>query len=334
MTTVTSPRLAAAVSLLFTTTLAIGAQRPPVAAPYRVSQRHALGGTGQWDFVTVDSVGHRLFIARGDRVMISDPTTGRLLGEIGGLHGAQHVAVVTASGHGFITSGDDGKVVMFDLETLKVLARTPAAADADVIVYDPASHRVFSFNGTAKSATAIDPASGARIGTIPLGGSPEFGVADGMGHIYFNVASRDEVAELDTRSMKVTRHWSIAGCKEPSGLALDAVNRRIFSVCSNRRMAVSDAMAGRVVATLPIGGSPDGVVYDPITGDAFSANGEGTVTVVHEDTPARFHVAQTLPTMPGARTIALDPTTHRVYTVANGSGGKGKAVFTLLVIER
>jgi DNA-binding beta-propeller fold protein YncE len=307
---------------------------------YHIARELPLGSAGNWDFITVDSTGHRLFIARGDRVMVVDPVTGRLLGEIGELRGAQHVALVPRTDRGFITSGGDGKVWMFDLQTLKVLSIATATADADVIVYDPASDRVCSFNGTAKSATVIDPHTGARVASIPLTGSPEFAAVDGRGHLYVNLASRGEVAELDTKSLKITRHWSIAPCKDPSGLALDVAHQRVFSVCSNRTMAISEAAADKLITTLPIGGSPDGVVFDPTTGDALASNGSGTITVVHEDSPSSFRAVQTLATLPGARSIALDPSTHQICTVAMKPGtarsrrGKATGVFTLLIIER
>jgi DNA-binding beta-propeller fold protein YncE len=315
--------------------------RQSAAQSYRVARQLPLGGAGGWDFVTVDTVGHRLFIARDNRVMVVDPSTGHLLGEISGLKGAQHVALAPSQGHGFITSGGDAKVAMFDLKTLKVLGKAPAAADADVIVYDPASNRIFSFNGTAKSVTEIDPASGKAIKTVPLPGLPEFAVADGAGHIFVNLANRGEIAELDSKRMRVTRRWSIAPCKEPTGLALDAAHQRLFSVCANKKMAISDAVAGRLLTTLPIGGGADAAAYDPATGNAFSSNGDGSVTVVHEDGPSAFRVIQTLSTMPGARTIALDPQSHRLYVVATAPipsaakrPGKQTGPFTLLVIER
>lgn len=310
----------------------LAAQRAHRGTAYRVAARIALGGTGGWDLVTADSAAHRLFIAREDRVMVVDDATGGSLGTIAGIHGAQHVALAGKSGHGFVSSGGDGSVVMFDLATLKVLARTAAAPDADVLVYDPPSDRVFSFNGEARSITVIDPQSGAKVKTIGLTGSPGFGMADGEGHIIFNNASRSEVFELNTHAMKVTRHWRIAGCREPSGLALDTAHHRAFSVCANRRMAISDTRAGRLLMTMPIGSKPDGVVFDPATGNALSANGDGTITVVHEASPTSFRVVQTLATEPGARTIARDPASRRIYTVARTRGAQG--TFTLLVIER
>lgn len=324
----TRPRLALRVATL----LLLGAMpaRAQVPHHYRVTARIPLGGAGTWDLLTVDSASRRLFIARDDRVMVVGLPAGDSVGTIPGVRGAQHVAIAGGSGHGFATSADEGAVVMFDATTLKVLARIAAAPDADVLVYDRVSDRVFSFNGDARSITVIEPRSGAKIKTIGLSGSPEFGVADGAGHIVFNIASRGEVAVLDTRALKVTRHWSIAPCRAPSGLALDAARHRVFSVCHNRHMAISDAARGRLLTTVPIGAQPDGVVFDAKARDALSANGDGTITVVHEDSPSSFRVTQRLTTMRGARTIALDPATHRAYTVATGKDG----VFTLLVVER
>lgn len=303
---------------------------------YRVAQELPVGGTGGWDFVTVDTAAHRLFIARDDRVMVVDPGTGALTGSIKGLRGAQHVALAYGTGHGFITSGDDGMVVMFHLASLKVLKRIRAARDADVVVYDAGTARVFSFNGTAKSVTAIDARSGVPLKTLGLSGNPEFAMSDNAGHIYVNNASKAEVMELDTRALVVTRRWSLAPCKEPSGLALDVAHHLAFSTCSNRRMMISSTTTGTVVATVAIGDGPDGVVFDPATGDALSANGDGSVTIVHEETPTSFRVTQALRTIPGARTIALDATLHRSYTVTmrKRPTGKGAGMFTLLVIQQ
>jgi YVTN family beta-propeller protein len=301
--------------------LALALALPSLAAAqgagggYHVAQRIAIGGEGGWDYLTVDTVGHRLFVTRSNRVSALDLTSGKVVAEMPGLNRGHGVAFDYAHGHGFATSGGDSTVVMFDLSTLKELGRTTAAVDADAILYDAASKHVFTFNGDAESASVIDPVTGKRTGNIPLGGKPEFAVADGRGTIYVNIADKGEVAQIDGRRQRVVRRWSIKPCEDPSGLAFDKTHGRLFSVCANKLMAVSDVARRRVVATVPIGSGVDAASFDPATGDIFASNGEGTMTVVHEDAPNRYHVVQTVPTMAGARTMALDPATHRLYTV-------------------
>jgi YVTN family beta-propeller protein len=310
---------------------------------------YRLGGEGGWDYIALDTVHDRLFIARSDRVMVVDPDKGTLLGEIPGLDRAHGIAFSYATGHGFATSGADSTVIMFDLATLKVLGHTRVDADDDAILYDPASTHIFTMNGDAHTASVIDAASGKRIGTIALGGQPEFAVSDGAGKVYLNLEDEGVIAELDPRAMKVTRRWSIAPCESPTGLAIDAAHGRLFSVCRNRIMAISDVSAGKLYTTVPIGSGVDGARFDPATGDAFASNGEGTLTVVHVDPPNEPRVAQTVPTISGARTMELDPRNHRVYVVgarfgevhaeptARSSGRRPPMVpgsFTLLVLAR
>jgi len=298
----------------------IAAQTPAVPTAYHVSRDIKLGGDGRWDYVTLDSVGHRLFIARQTRVMVVDPSTGKLLGEIPGVNGAHGTALAYAAGHGFATSGRDGSVVMFDLHSLRVLTRITAADDADAILYDPVSKRVFSFNGDANSSTAIDAKSGKVVGSIALGGKPEFGVSSGTGRLYVNIEDKGEVAELDPVNLRVLRRWPLEGCEEPTGLAIDRAHGLLFSVCHSKVMVMSDVRAGRSIAAVPIGSGVDGAAFDPGTGLAFASNGDGTITVVHEDSPTTFHVASTATTRRGARTMTLDPWTHRLYTVTADFG--------------
>jgi YVTN family beta-propeller protein len=304
--------------------LATSASGQQATSGYHVTARHAVGGEGGWDYLALDPASSRLFITRGDRVSVVDPVSGRVLGEIPGLNRAHGTAFDDALGRGFVTSGADSTVVMFDLNTLRVLGRIPVSEDADAIAFDPATKRVFTFNGDANSASVIDPAAGRRIATIPLGAKPESGVSAGNGMLYVNLASSGRVAEIDGRSMKVTRTWALQGCEEPTGMAVDAVHQRVFSSCRNGVLAVSDASAGREVTTVPIGSGTDGARFDPATGDVFSSNGEGSLTVIHEDAPDHYTVVQTVPTMPGARTLELDLKTHRIYT-ASAQFGKAAA---------
>ncbi len=302
--------------LLFGTPLAaLAGQSATGPAAYHVVRDIKLGGDGRWDYITVDSVGHRLFIARQNRVMVVDPASGKLLGEIPGLDGAHGTVLVYPAGRGFATSGRDGRVTMFDLRSLRILGRIEAADDADAVLYDPASKRVFTFNGDPGTSTVIDPRSGKVIGSIALGGKPEFGVADGSGRLYVNLEDKAEIAEIDPFELRVTRRWRLAGCEEPTGLAIDRAHQILFSGCHSRVMAISDARAGRTIAQVPIGGGVDGCAFDPGTQLAFASNGEGSITVVHEDSPTAFRVVSTVTTRRGARTMALEQETHRLYTV-------------------
>lgn len=285
----------------------------PAATSYHVVATDSLGGSGSWDYLAFDTAGNRLFIGRQNRIMVVDPDHGRVLGEVPGLDRAHGTAFAYRDGHGFATSGHDSTVTMFDLRTLKVLRRTHAAVDDDAIIFDPATNRIFTFNGDAKSSTVIDARTGKRIATIPLGASPESGVTAGNGKVYVNLASSGEMVEIDARAMRVTKRWSMAPCKGPSGLAIDPAHERLFSGCRNKIMAISDARAGKLLTTLPIGSGNDAAAFDPGKQLAFASNGDGTVTVVHEDSPSRFRVVQTIQTLRGARTMALDPRTHRLY---------------------
>ena len=280
---------------------------------YQITQRYTLGGDGGWDYLVTEPAHHRVFIGRHDRVMVVDETNGKLLGEVLGINGAHGTAIAPRSGHGFATSGNDSSVVMFDLATLKTLGRTHAAEDADAIIYDAASDRVFTFNGDAHSSTVIDPATGKLIANIDLGGKPEYGVSAGNGMVYANLTDNGEVVEIDAKGLRVARRWPTAPCKNPVAMAIDIAHERLFSGCRSGVMAVSDYRAGKVVATVPIGAGVDGAAFDPATGDAFAANADGTLTVIHEDAPDRYHVVQTLQTMPGSRNLGLDPTSHALF---------------------
>jgi DNA-binding beta-propeller fold protein YncE len=295
------------------------------SAPYAVTARHQIGGAGGWDYLTVDTAGHRLFVTRTDRVTAIDLKTGKVVAEMPGLNRGHGVAFDYAHHHGFATSGEDSTVVMFDLNTMKELGRTTAAVDADAILYEPVSRRVFTFNGDANSASVIETANGKRVGTIALGGKPEFGVTDGKGNVWVNIADKAEVAQIDARQMRVTRRWSIKPCDDPSGLAIDVEHARLFSVCGNKLMTISDAAKGRVVATVPIGEGVDAAAYDAASRNVFASNGEGTITVVHQVNPDKYEVQQTLPTMTGARTMTIDPSTHVAYTVGARYGERPKA---------
>jgi DNA-binding beta-propeller fold protein YncE len=321
----------------------------PASAQYAVTHTYPLGGEGSWDYVIPDPARHRLFIARQNRVMVVDERTGKLLGEITGIQGAHGVALVDKTGRGFATSGNDSSIYTFDAKTLTVLGHIPAAEDADAIIYDAASGHVFSFNGDAHNATAVNARTGKFVRNVALGGKPESGVAAGNRKVYVNLTDVSEVVEIDAKRLTVSRRWSTAPCKQPVAMAIDVAHGRLFSGCRSGVAAVSDIGAGTVVATLPIGQGVDGAAFDPATGDAFFANVDGTLTIIHEDTPNAYHVVQSLPTIERGRNMGLDPLTHQVFVVGAKFGptpAESTAAnprrrppmipgsFTLLVIER
>ena len=310
---------------------------------YGVTHTYSLGGDGTWDYIVPDPPSHRVFIARQSRVMVMDENSGVLLGEIPGLNGAHGTAIAPKSGHGFATSGKDQSVVMFDLKSLKVLEHIPAAEDADAILYDAPSNRVFTLNGDAHSATVIDPVAGKKITDIGLGGKPEYGASAGDGKLYANLVDTSEVVEIDTKAAKVTRRWPTEGCKQPVAMAIDIARHRLFSGCRSGVMVVSDYQAGKVVATVPIGAGVDGGAFDPASGDAFFSNADGTLTIIHQDSPDQYHVAQTLQTPQYSRNLGLDPVSHCIFVAAARFGpplsGKGRGpvlpgTFQVMVIEK
>jgi DNA-binding beta-propeller fold protein YncE len=300
--------------------LALASSPAALSAQYHISHHYTVGGEGGWDYVVPEPANHRIFIGRQDRVMVVDENDGRLLGEVTGINGAHGTAIDARTGHGFATSGNDSSIVMFDLATFRVLGRTHAAEDADAIIFDDVSRRVLSFNGDAHSATVVDPATGKLVTNIALGGKPEYGVSAGDGMVYANLTDISEVVEIDARKMQVTRRWSTGACKQPVAMAIDREHHRLFSGCRSGVMAVSDIAKGAVVATVPIGSGTDGAGFDPATHDAFASNADGTLTIIHQDTPDIYHVLQTLQTASGARNMGLDPVTHRVFVVAAKMG--------------
>ena len=306
-------------------TLGIAAAAPAAAqqpAPnYHVASKVKLGREGGWDYLIVDTVGQRLFISRATHTLVVDARTDSVIGDITDTPGVHGIALAYALGRGYTSNGRDSSISVFDLKTLAPIARIhTTGVNPDAITYDEHSHRVFAFNGRSQDATAIDAARNTVAGTIPLGGKPEFAVVDGKGSLWVNIEDRSEIVRLDTKTLAVKGRWSLAPCEEPTGLALDRTTRRLFAVCSNKLMAMADADNGKVVATVPIGEGTDGVAFDPATKLAVASNGEGTLTVVHEDSPITTRVVQTVTTQRGARTIALDPRTHVLYTVTADFG--------------
>lgn len=289
---------------------------PLSAQSYEITHNYNVGGDGGWDYLIPDAPNHRLFIARQDRVMVVDMNNGNLIAHVTGIKGAHGVALAPNTGHGFATSGNDSSVVMFDLKTYKTLGRIPAGDDADAIIYDPSSGRVFSFNGDANSTTAIDPKKGTLITNIPLGGKPEYGQSARNGKIYVNLVDSSQIVEIDAKTLAVTRRWSTEPCKNPVSMAIDTRHQRLFSGCRSGVMAVSDYKNGKVITTVPIGRGVDGAGFDPVKRDVYTSNGEGTLTVIHQDSPDSYHVVENVQTALGARNMGLDPASHRIYVIA------------------
>lgn len=289
---------------------------PLFGQSYEITHTYNVGGDGGWDYVVPDAPNHRLFIARQNRVIVVDMNNGRLIAEVTGINGAHGTALAPGTGHGFATSGNDSSIVMFDLKTYRTLARIPAAEDADAIIYDPTSKRVFSFNGDANSSTVVDPRKGTLVTNIPLGGKPEYGQSARNGKIYVNLVDSSQVVEIDTKSLKATRRWSTAPCKNPVSMAIDTRQQRLFSGCRSGVMAISDYQTGSIVATVPIGRGVDGAGYDPILRDAYASNADGTLTVIHQESPDSYRVVENVQTGEGGRNMGLDPATHRIYVAS------------------
>jgi len=319
------------------------------ATRYHVARTLKLGGEGGWDYLFADPESHRLYISRGTHVMVFDTGREVVIGDVPNTPGVHGVAIARELNRGFTSNGRDSSVTIFQLNTLATIGVVHGTGrNPDAITYDPVSKRVFTFNGGSATATAIDAATGAIVGTVPLGGKPETAQPDGKGHITVNIEDKNEVVKFDTRSLAVIATWPLAPCEEPTGMASDPARHRLIIGCGNRKMAILDDENGRVVATLPVGDGVDASGYDPKTGLAFTSNGEGSVTVVRQDSPDAYTVVATVPTKARARTMALDPSTGRVYTVTADFGtapAPTTAVprprppmvpgsFTLLVLER
>jgi DNA-binding beta-propeller fold protein YncE len=299
------------------------------ATGYHIVGEVKVGGEGGWDYLTVDSAARRLYVSHATHVVVVDLETNKIVGDIPDTPGVHGIAIALELNRGFISNGRGNTVTIFDLKTLKATGSVATGENPDSIRYDAISGRVFAFNGRSKNATAIDAKSAGVVGTIALPGKPEFSVADGKGKVYVNIEDTNEIVEIDAAKAAVTKKYALTGCDGPSGLAIDAKNRRLFSVCSNRVMAVSDPDAGKVVATPAIGAGSDGAAFDPGTGYAFSSNGDGTLTIVQKS-GATYEVVENIATERGARTIAVDEKTHKVYSptakTAPAPGG-GRATF-------
>lgn len=285
------------------------------AADYKVLKTVKLGGDGGWDCLTVDSQARRLYISRGTHVMVVNADTGEVVGDIPGTNGVHGIALVDGLGKGFISNGRDNTVAVFDPKTLRVSKQIPVGKNPDIIFYDPQSKLVFVGNGGSRDIMAIDPKAETVKGTVPLDGKPEFAVAD-EGHVYVNLEDKSMIARIDSRKLAVDARWPLAPGEEPTGLAIDHKHHRLFAACANKLMTVVDTNNGHVVANVPTGNGADGAEFDSSNEIAFNPNGaDGTLTIIHEDSPDKFSVMQTLPTQRGARTMTLDPKTHKAYLI-------------------
>jgi len=291
----------------------------PAGGGYSVVKKISVSGQGGWDYLTVDDAARRLYVSHGTQVEILNVDTGESLGSIAtmGVHG---IALAPEFNHGFVSDGKANKVLMFDLKTDKVLAEIPSAKNPDGIIYDPATQRVFAFNGGSNSATAVNAATGKVAGTVDLGGGPEFAAADGNGYVFDNLEDESQVLKINARELKVEDRWPTAPCSSPSSMAIDRANRRLFVGCRSKVMAVVNADTGQVITTLPIGDHVDATAFDPDTKLIFNSNGEGTITVIRQENPDKYSVVETVTTVPRAKTMALDPKTHRLFlsTAENG----------------
>jgi DNA-binding beta-propeller fold protein YncE len=284
--------------------------------PYQIVKEIQIGGTGGWDYITVDPAAHRVYVSHATKIVVADTETGKIVGEIADTPGVHGIALATDLGLGFTSNGRDNTSTIVDLKTLKPVNTVMTGGNPDAIMYVAALKEVYTFNGQGQSATVFDPKTGKVLATIPLMGKPEAPAFDAAAkRIYVNVEDKNSIAVIDAVTHTVVASWPLTGCDEPTGLAFDARRHRLFSVCSNMVMTAVDSQSGRVVATAAIGARSDGAAFDPGTGYIFSSNGEGTLTVAILENNT-IKVAQTAPTQASARTIALDPVTHRVYLPA------------------
>lgn len=285
------------------------------AGPYKIEQQWKIGGDGGWDYLSVDPSTHLLYISRGSRVLAVDTTSGKVVSEIPGFKGVHGIVFDTAGKYGYISDGGGNTVHVFDRATRKVVAAVPAGTNPDGMVFEPVTRTVWAFNGRSKNVTVIDTSNNSVAATITLPGKPEFPVADGRGTVFVNIEDTSQMVRLDAKTLKATETWSLKPCDSPSGMAIDVKHRRLFSVCDGKKMVVVNADSGQVIATPDIGDGPDAAGFDPGHQLAFSSNGEGTLTVVHEDSPDKYSVIQNLATQRGARTMTFDPSSGKIYLV-------------------
>jgi YVTN family beta-propeller protein len=284
---------------------------------YHLAKTFVLGGDGGWDYLTYDSAGRRLFISRGTEVQVLDVDTGKLIGTIPDTNGVHGIALAPEAGKGFTTDGKDDAVTVFDLKSLRVIDKVKIPGDRpDAIAYEPKTQRIFTFDGGSDDSTVLDANTDKVVATVKLPGRPEAAVADGQGRMYVNIESTSQLSAIDAAKAQVLNTWSLApACDSPSAIAMDTAHRRLFSGCDNKVMAVSDADAGKVIGTQPIGEGVDAGSFDAGLGVVFMSCGEGVLSVIHEDSPDHYSKLEDAATRKYARTMALDPKSHDVYLV-------------------
>ena len=309
---------AAAIVLFTGSGAGTGPESAPAASKLAVVHKWAIGGTGGWDYLTLDHDGGRLFVSRQTRVDVIDTEVGRVIGTIpntGGVHG---IALAEDLGKGFTSNGKADSVTEFDLGTLNTIKEAPVSGhNPDAILYEPVGKHIFTFNGKSKDVTVLDATSLAVIATLPVAEKPEFAVDDGEGQIFVNIESEPgQMAVIDSRKLAIKATWSLPGCASPSGLAIDKAHHRLFSVCDDKVMAVTDAVTGKQVARVKIGEGPDAAAFDARRGLVFSSNADGTLSVVRQVTADRYQNMASVPTKRGGRTMALDPQSGKIYIVS------------------
>lgn len=302
--------LTRALVILLVSAASAGAQ----GGQYRMAKEIQIGGEGGWDYLSVDPAAHRLYVTHGTKIVVVDTQTEKIAGEIADTQGVHGFAIAADLGRGFSSNGREGTVSIVDLKTLKTLQKVKTGENPDGILYEPSRHEVYAFNGRSKSATVFDATSGKVAATIPLEGKPESAAADPQaGKVYVNIEDQNAIKVIDTATHAVSATWPIAPGESASGMAIDLEHHRLFIGCDNKVMLMIDTSNGNVAYVVPIGEGVDSNWYDPATKLAFSSNGEGTITVAHEESPSLLKVVQTIKTRRGGRTMALDPSTHALY---------------------
>jgi YVTN family beta-propeller protein len=312
------------------------------AEGYKVLNKIKVGGTGGWDYVTLDNVNRRLYVSHSATVAVVDPDEGKVLGTISDLHGVHGIAIANDLNRGFITNGQSNSVTIFDLKTLAKIGEPQVGQNPDAVCYEPKTQRVFTFNGRSNDTTVLDAKTGALVGTVPLGGKPEFCQVDGAGKLYNNIEDRSEVVEIDAAKPAVMRRAPVLPCEGPSGLAIDLKGKKLFSVCDGA-MAITDITTFKLVETAKIGNGPDGAGFDPDLGLAFSSNGQSATMSIVKLVDGHYQTVDTVQTERGGRTLTVDPKLHRVYILAAemgpapAGGGRAQAVpdsFHVLVVGK
>jgi DNA-binding beta-propeller fold protein YncE len=308
--------------LVFTLSMSLAAVALAAGSGYHVGTTYKVGGEGGWDYLTTDAEARRIYISRGTHVMVLDADSGKSVGDIADTPGVHGIALAPELGRGFTSNGREGTVSIFDIKTLATSSKVKVGDNPDAILYDPATKRVFTFNGRSQDSTVVDAVTGKVLGTIKLDGKPEFAASDAKGMIYVNIEDKSELTAIDPNKMEVKAKWPLAPCTEPSGLSIDRKNRRLYVGCDNKMMAVVDADSGKVLATPAIGEGVDATTFDAETGLAFASCGaDGVLTVVKEESPGKF-TTENVPTQKGARTLALDAKTHNVFVVTAQFGAR------------